>query len=167
MVDIHSVHVSRPSQHSLINSTSQLYFYSSSSTYLYIPKSIDSCHAYHTSQTLISRAYTYLLYAFLIPMRLPYTTPLLQFLPHTDASLCIYNEWLIIQQTFQHSSSFIPLIHSVYHTPFTSSICYHLRPQVLETIYFSVNVALWFFLSNIAPNNIQQMFFIDNIAFFQ
>ena len=39
----------------------------------------------------------------------------------------------IAQQTFQHFPRSVPLIHSAYHIPCTSSISCHLRPQVLKT----------------------------------
>ena len=52
MVLIYFLHLSKPSQYSLIWSTRQLPFYSNSSTHLFIPNSIHSWHSYQTSQTL-------------------------------------------------------------------------------------------------------------------
>ena len=49
---IHSFHMLKPSQYSLIRSTCQLHFYSSSHTHLFIPKSIHSCHSNQTYQQL-------------------------------------------------------------------------------------------------------------------
>ena len=62
------------------------------------------------------------------------TMPLVQLLYHIDTSWPL-SQTSIAQDTFQCSSSSIPLIHSVYHIPFTSSIGCHLRPQVLKTIH--------------------------------
>ena len=49
---IHSLHVSKPSQYSLIHSTRQLPFYSNSNMHLFIPNSIHLWHSHQTSQTL-------------------------------------------------------------------------------------------------------------------
>ena len=59
--------MSNPSQHSLIHSTRQIPFYSSPSTYLFIPNTIYSCHSIqnfsHISQL---KTFTFLFSAFLI-----------------------------------------------------------------------------------------------------
>ena len=93
--------------------------YSSSHTHLFIPNSIQSWHSNQTYQTLHSRTFTFLLLALL-----------------AYRHIRVYPQSSIAQQTLQCSPRFIPLIHSVCHIAFTSSISYHLRPQVLKTIYF-------------------------------
>ena len=81
---------------------------------------------------LISRTFTFLL------------------IPHASASynavgtitfsyrhfLAYIHNPLLLRTTFQRSPSSIPLIHSVYHIPFTSSISCHLRSQELISIHF-------------------------------
>ena len=115
-----------PSQYSLICSTPQLHFYSSYPTHLFICITL-SIRDIPTKllKHFISRTFTFLLSALLIPhASAPYNavgtiTPsytLLGFNPQSS----------IAQDTFHRSPSSIPLIHSVYHNPFLSSICCHL-----------------------------------------
>ena len=64
---IHSLHVSKPSQYSLIHSTRQVPSYSGSSTHLFIPNSTNSWYSHQTSWTLHVRTFTFLLSALLMP----------------------------------------------------------------------------------------------------
>ena len=67
------------------------------------------------------------------PMPLLRATPLVQLLFHIDI-IGLYPQSSIAQDTFQLSPSSIPLIYSVYHMFFTSSIGCHLGSQVLKKI---------------------------------
>ena len=121
----------KPSRYSLICSTSQLQLYTSSPTHLLIPNSIHSWHSNQTSLTLhlknihFSQHFSY-------PMPLLRTMQLVQLLLHIDTSWH-YHHSSIVQHTFQRSPNSIPLVHSEYYIPYTTSIRCHLRPQVLKT----------------------------------
>ena len=125
---IQFLHVSKPSQHSLVHSTRQLTFYSNSTTNHYV------CISIRVTPTIlllfISKTST-LLYALLIP----HTMPLAQH-SFIQTFFCIYTQYSIAQHTFQRSPRLMPLIRSVYEIVFTFFIRCHLRPQVLKAIYF-------------------------------
>ena len=84
--------MSKPSQYSLIHSTHQLPFCSSSSTHLFIPNSINSCHSHQTSQTLHLKN---ILFSFLSTSDTPClcsllcTKLLVQVILQIDISLCL------------------------------------------------------------------------------
>ena len=75
------------------------------------------------------------------PMPLLRTTQLVQLLLHIDTSSHL-SQSSIVQHTFQRSPRSIPLIHSVYHIPYTTSIRCHSRLQVLEIMHFLLRLAI-------------------------
>ena len=79
---IHSHHVSKPSQYSLIHSARKIPFYFSSS---FLSLSIRDTPT-KLLKRVISRIFTFLLSALLIPHAVLRTTPLVQLLLHTDTS---------------------------------------------------------------------------------
>ena len=70
---------------------------------------------------------------FSYPVPLLRTTPLVQLLLRIDTCWPLSP---ILYFSANFSACSIPLIHSVYHIPLTTSIHCHLRPQVLKTIHF-------------------------------
>ena len=95
---IHSIQVSKPSQHSLIHSIHQLPFDSSFSTHPSIPTSLQLRHYTKYIKHFISRTFTYLLSAFLIP--------------HATAS---NNKMRTITPSYRHFFSFTPIIYCLVH----------------------------------------------------
>ena len=109
-----SLHIPKPFQYSLIRSTSQLAFYTSSPMHLFIPNSIHSWHSNQTSQTLHLKNIHFLSLTLLIPHALLRTMPLVQLLLHID-TFSNLPQSSIVQHTFERSPRYIPLINSVHH----------------------------------------------------
>ena len=110
------------SQYSLVQSARQFPLHSSSSKHLFIPNSIHSWHSHQISKTIylknilfpsLNTSHTQCLY---FVQRRWYNNSFMQTLHR------IYPHSTIAQHTFQSSPRIIPLIHPVYHIPFTSSI---------------------------------------------
>ena len=106
------------------------------SYHLFIPNPIHSLHSNQTSQTLHLKNIHF-------PSLSTSRTPCLCSVQCTWYNysliwplLGLYPQSSITQNTFQRSPCSIPLIHSVYHIPLTSSIICHLRSQVFKTIHF-------------------------------
>ena len=100
--------------------------------HLFIPNSIHSDTPTKLLKHFISRTFTFLLLALSYPMPLLRTTPLVQLLFYIDTSWS-FSPILYCSAHFSALPGSIPLIHSPYHIPFTSSISCHLRSQVLIT----------------------------------
>ena len=99
-------------------------FYSSSPTYLFIPNSI---HSRHSDQTSSHEHLLSFSQHFSYPMPLLRTTPLVQLLLRIDTSWPL-SPILYCLGHFSGLPKPTPLIYSVHHIPFTSSIGCHLRP---------------------------------------
>ena len=143
MVLIHSLHVSKSSQYSLIHSTLQLLSLLSLldpfvtlaphfSNNSFREHSLSfSQHSSYPAVCTIQRHWDN--YSFILSL------------------LRIYPQTFIAQHTFQHSTWFKPLIHSAYQIPFTSSIRCHLQPRGLKqfTVY------------NLSPFNLSYIIFTN------
>ena len=120
---------------SLIGSTRLLPLYSRSHTHLIIHNSIHSWHSNQTYQTLHLKDIPF-------PSLSTSYTPCICSIQRRWCNysvICrlhgLHPQSSIAQHTLQRAPCSIPLINSVHHIPFTSSIICHLRPQVLKTIH--------------------------------
>ena len=136
MILIHSLHVSKSSQYSLIHCTHHLFFQYSSGMHVFIPNQFLTLP--QNISHLISKRFTLHLKALLIPNVSVLYNAVCRLYNYffLKTLLCIYPQSSIAQHTFQCCSCFTPFIHSMYHIPFTPFIHHHLRPQVLHTIPF-------------------------------
>ena len=122
---IHSHCVSKPSsQHSRMQSTRKLSFYSSSFTHVFISNSFavvsvvlnfQIINRMHIQSSFLNTCHK--------PMFFLDTTPLVQFTPRRTSGKSSQLDLILYPQcTRQCSSCLISLIHSLYHVPCTSSI---------------------------------------------
>ena len=148
---IHSLHVSKLSQYSVIHFTRPLTFY----FIIRRTSSFLTLSIRDTPTQLLkfcnSRTFTFLLSALLIPYAYVLHNAVATITPSIKTLLHIYPQSFISQHTFQHSPGFIPLIYSAYHIPFTSSIRCHLRSQVLKNNLLPLTVRHSVFTHRIRP----------------
>ena len=132
---IHSLHVCKPTQYSLILSTRQLTFYSSSYRHLFIPNYPFVTLPPNFSNTSSQEHSLSFSRHFSCPTLLLRITPLVQSLLHIYTSSHL-SPILYCIAYFQRSSSRIIPHSLVYHIPLISSTWCHLRSQVFQTINF-------------------------------